>query len=68
MYHCINAGSGVCDKMERMDSGYIDWKSTHSEMGMCQMKNIKYVKSKGRFWNRDILRIPLAPVQSVCRE
>ena len=33
----------------------MDWKSTQREIGICQMKKMKYVKSRGRFWNRDIL-------------
>jgi hypothetical protein len=33
----------------------MDWKSTQREIGICQMKNMKYVRSNGRFWNRDIL-------------
>jgi hypothetical protein len=37
----------------------MDWKSTQREIGICQMKKMKYVKSRGRFWNRDILESAL---------
>jgi hypothetical protein len=32
------------------------------------MKKMKYVKSKGRFWNRDILERVLATLKCILRE